>query len=535
MEWDVIIVGAGSAGCAVAYPLVKAGQRVLLLEAGGSDRSACIRIPAAVWRIRPQHDWGYRSNPDPTRNGATEEWHRGRVLGGTSSINGMLYVRGAPGDFDRWARDLGGAGGWSARELEPLFREIEHSDLPGPARGHDGRLYLRTVRRPHRITDAFIASVHAAGHPINPDYNGADQEGVGYLQMTQRRGLRWSSADAFLRPLLHARNFQLATRALVEKIEMESAVAGARTPLQARAVVFRHKGALRRETARRIVLSAGTLNSPKLLMLSGLGDAQELRRHRVPVALDLRGVGCGLREHALVQLTFRTRVPTYNLTQGPLQKLAIAVKYLRYGEGPIGAAYEAIAFLKTLPQLEIPDMQVFFAPIGWGAEQGHAKLMSHPAIKVVILRSHTVSRGRIGLVSADPAVPPAIEPRLLESDADVDALVRGIRLVRRILRTAPIADLIAEEVTPGAGADDDASLRAFVRQYTEPACHPMGTCRMGVDEDAVVGPDLRVHGVANLWVADASIMPDAISANLNAPSILIGAKLGRQLAVQPPR
>jgi len=221
MKWDFIVVGAGSAGCALAHQLVTAGKSVLLLEAGGSDRSPFIRIPAAVWRIRPQHDWGYRSEPDPTRSGSTEDWHRGRVLGGTSSINGMLYVRGAAQDFDRWAAACGHAGSWSAPEVLPIFRDFERSDQSGPLRGRDGPLHIRTVKRPHAITNAFISAARTAGFPINPDYNGATQEGFSYLQFTQRRGLRWSAADAFLRPLLGRKNLKLVLHADVQKVEVE--------------------------------------------------------------------------------------------------------------------------------------------------------------------------------------------------------------------------------------------------------------------------------------------------------------------------
>ena len=525
MAWDCIIVGAGSAGCAAAYPLVQAGKTVLLLESGGSDRSPFIRIPAAVWRLRPQHDWGYRAQPDPTRHGAAEAWHRGRVLGGTSSINGMLYVRGAAGDYDRWAQLCGQVGGWSAREVMPIFRELECLDQEAVLRGTQGPLYLRTVRRPHAITRAFVESARAAGQPLNPDYNGASQEGVGYLQFTQRRGLRWSAADAFIRPLLGRRNLQLRLGATVRKIEF---VQG-----RATAVVFEQGGRLQRESAREVILSAGAINSPLLLMRSGIGDADELERHKLEVVVDRPEVGRNLREHPLVQLTYRTRIATHNLTQGILQKLAIAASYLRFQEGPIAAAYEAAAFLKTVPSAEVPDVQVFFAPIGWGVVNGSAQLSPYPAIKCVIVRSHAVSSGRVRLSSGDPDSPPVIECRLLESAEDVATLVRGIEAVRAIINTDPIAKLIESEVTPGATeAGISLDVAEFVRSHTEPSCHPMGTCRMGVDADAVVDPELRVRGTENLWIADASIMPDAISANLNAPCMMIGAKLGRQLVAK---
>lgn len=524
MQWDYIVIGAGSAGCAVAYELVKSGRKVLVLEAGGSDRSPLLRIPAGTWRVNPQHDWGYRSQPDHTRNGVVETWHRGRVLGGTSSINGMVYVRGAAGDFDRWAEHCNHRGGWSAQEVMPIFRELESSDQLNPCRGRNGPLYVRTVKRPHAVTEAFVESVCAAGHPFNSDYNGSAQEGVGYLQLTQRRGLRWSAADAFIRPIRHQHNLRLQLNTAVEKIELSGNHAGS--------VVFRHKGTRYTETARDIVLSAGAVNTPKLLMLSGIGDPGELSRHGIDVVLDLPAVGSHLREQALVALSYRSNVPTYNLTEGMTQRLAIAAKYVLYREGPIAAAYEAAAFLRTQPSVSIPDIQVFFAPIGWDKTNGARHLAAYPALKVCIIRSHSISTGRIRLSSKDPLASPMIECPLLESDADVETLARGIEVVRAIMASSPIADLIEKEIAPGAGTSSTQALRGYIRSATTKTCHPMGTCRMGAGADTVVGPDLRVHGTDNLWIADASVMPDAISANLNGPCMMIGAKLGKQLAAR---
>jgi choline dehydrogenase len=377
------------------------------------------------------------------------------------------------------------------------------------------------VRRPHAVSQAFIEAGQVAGYPFNLDYNGGDQEGLGYLQFTQRRGLRWSAADAFLKPLLHRQNLMLLLQATVERIEIENG--------RAVAVAFQHQGKPRRETANDIILSAGAVNSPQLLMLSGVGDPDELQKLGITPKVAMPTVGRHLKDHPLVHLDFRCRIPTYNLTEGLAQKLAIAGNYLRHREGPIAAAYEAAAFLKTRPDAAIPDIQVFFAPVGWGAENGRAKLAPYPAIKIVILRSHAASSGRVLLASRDPFTPPVIESRLLEDPSDVDCLVRGIEIVRKIMAARPIANLIHSEVTPGPGIDTAQRLADFVYQHAEPSCHAMGSCRMGTGEDAVVGPDLRVRGLQNLWIADASVVPDAISANLNAVSILIGAKLGKRL------
>jgi len=502
MQWDCIIIGAGSAGCAAAAPLVRAGRRVLVLEAGGSDFSYHIKIPAAVWRIQPGHDWGYECEPDPTRGTPREALHRGRVLGGTSSINGMLYVRGASGDFDRWAQYCGGAGGWSAREVTPIFDEIESRALR-----------IRKVQRPHRVTQAFVESAQALGHRWNDDYNApGEQAGVSYLQFTQHRGQRWSSADAFLKPLWHRKNLEVLLHATVERLEME----GDRVA----AVVYRHRNQSHRATASDVVLCAGAVSSPKILLLSGIGDPEELGRHQIPLVCELPGVGQNLRDHPLVQLTYRSRVPTYNLTQGFGQRLGIFWKYLRYQEGPIANAYEAAAFLRLTVASAIPEVQVFFAPIGWGVAEGAAQLSPYPAMKLVILRSHAASRGRVRLASADPAAAPIIEPRMVEDWADVECLDHGIAAVRAIMAARPISELVTGEVTS----------TEELRRRVEMSCHVMGTCRMGTGADSVVGPDMRVHGLENLWIADASIVPDAISANLNAPSMMIGTKLGQQLA-----
>jgi choline dehydrogenase-like flavoprotein len=374
------------------------------------------------------------------------------------------------------------------------------------------------------LTDAFVESVLASGYPFNPDYNGATQQGVGYLQFTQRLGLRWNAADAFLRPLLGRKNFKLLLNTTADKIELAKG--------RATAVSFRHGGVRHQEMARDIVLSAGVINSPKLLMLSGIGDSEDLRRHKIPVVHHLPAVGHNLKEHPLVQLSYRTTIPSYNLTEGLAQRISIAGKYLLFREGPIAAAYEAAAFLETQPSAPMQDVQVFFAPIGWTEIEGQLKLASHSAVKICVIRSHSISAGRVRLRSLDPDDPPMIECQALESQGDLQALVDGIQTVRAIMKTSPISRLIESEIAPGPTIKGADALRRHLRSHTILTCHPIGTCRMGTGPDSVVGPDLRVLPVENLWIADASVMPDHISANLNAPCMMIGAKLGKQLAAR---
>jgi choline dehydrogenase len=448
------------------------------------------------------------------------------VLGGSSSINGTKYVRGAAHDFDRWAKSCGNAGGWSANEIMPIFREIETSDQTGPLRGRTGPLHVRTVTRPHVITQAFVKSACAAGHPFNPDYNGSQQEGVAYAQFSQRRGLRCSAADAFLKPILRKKNVTLLLDAFVERIEVSRN--------RATAVIFRHREKLCRETARGIVLCAGAINSPKLLMLSGIGDRRELERHEIPVTLDVPAVGRNFKDQQFLRMTYRTKIPTYNLTGGPLQRLAIAAEFVLHGEGPISNLFEGVAILKSSPTEPVPDIRLTFLALGIAKlADGTSQMAPYPAVMVSLMTSYPRSSGRIGLVSSDPREPPSIRYPLFEDPADVDTMVRGIHAIRRIMSTEPMAGLIEKEVSPGVGIDTPPALQEFVRNNAVISYHSIGTCRMGAGHDTVVGPDMRVRGIENLWIADASIMPEHISADTNATCMMIGAKLGRQLAQEP--
>jgi choline dehydrogenase len=520
-DWDYIIVGAGSAGCALAHRLAfQQSARVLLLEAGVDQRPISVKIPALVGSALNTYDWGYISDPDPTRHGASERWRRGRIVGGSSAINGMVYVRGAATDFDHWA-SLGNTG-WSSSDVAPLFQEIERSDQSTPFRGQSGPLIVRTVKVIHEATKAFLASAAAAGYPTNPDYNGEEQEGVGLIQMNQRRGVRVSAADAFVSPLRRLSNFALLANTLVERVTLEHG--------RASGVEVRIAGQFHRIRGRDVILCAGAINSPKLLMQSGIGPADHLRRQGISVAADRKQVGRNLREHPLIRVVFRSRVPTYNLTGGPIQSLRFLFQYLLKGVGPIATPQEAVAFLRTDPALAAPDVQLHFAPIGLRNVSEHSNpILDHPSVTFVVNKSHPVGAGQVRLAGADPELAPIMEVNLAGASEDVSTLAAGIQLVRRIAGQEPLASLLGPEELPGIVVQAPHDLMEYVRRHTEITYHPAGTCRMGADADAVVDSKLRVNGVDNLWVADASIMPTLISGNTNAVCMMIGRKLGQHL------
>lgn len=528
MYWDFIVVGGGSAGCSLVGECLKQAPdaTILLLEAGGHDRSPMIKFPAGAMRAIRKYDWGYQSQPDPSCGGATEGWIRGRVLGGSSSINSTVYVRGAARDFDRWSDNMDSPAGseWSARNIMPIFADMESSDQSGPLRGRTGSLAVRTVRHPHRLTSAFVESAIARGQPFNEDYNAQSQEGISYLQFTQRRGLRCSSADAFLRRQLTNKNLRLVLNAHVYSVEFEKS--------RAVAVSFMKDGRLYRESGHDIIICAGAINSPQLLMLSGVGDSRELARHGIPVAINLPGVGKNLQDHPSLRLVYKTKIQSYNLTGGICQKIQLLGKFLKNGEGPISNVFEGVGFMRTARAEKAPDVQLHFSPTGYIDTRESCVLAPYSAASVVINKSHPLARGQIRLASRNPQAQPLIEYRQLEAQEDVDTLSAALILLDEIMTSKPIAELIDGEMTGVPPTADLVLLERYIRDHAKTTYHPVGTCRMGTDESAVVGPDLRVRGTDNLWVADASILPDLISGNTNAVCMMIGMRLGKQLAAR---
>ena len=533
MQADYVIIGAGSAGCAIAYRLAEAGKQVLVIEHGGSDAGPFIQMPAALSypMNMKRYDWGMKSEPEPHLGGRELVTPRGKVIGGSSSINGMIYVRGHACDYDHWAET--GAHGWAYADVLPYFKRMEHWHDGGHGgnpdwRGKNGPLHVTRGPRKNPLTRAFVDAGRQAGYPVTGDYNGEQQEGFGPFDATIYKGIRWSAATAYLRPALKRPNCNI-TRAFARKIVIED---GRATGVE----VSRGNKIEIIKANKEVIVAASSLNSPKLLMLSGIGPAAHLKEHGIEVVADRPGVGQNLQDHLELYIQQAATKPVSLFAYWNLRgKVKIGLEWLLWKTG-LGSSnqFESAGFIRSDVGIKYPDIQFHFLPIavsydGKVAPDGHG-FQAH----VGPMRSK--SRGQVTLRSADPADHPKIEFNYMSDPQDWIDFRKCIRLTREIFAQAAFDPFRGREIQPGEAAQSDEALDDFIREHAESAYHPCGTCKMGDADDpmAVVDPETRVIGVAGLRVADSSIFPRVPNGNTNGPSLMVGEKAADHILQRNP-
>jgi choline dehydrogenase len=518
--YDFVIIGAGSAGCVLANRLSANGRHsVLLLEAGPRDNYLWIHLPIgyAKTMFHPVYNWGFYTEPEPAMNNRQVYWPRGRGLGGSSSINGLIYVRGQHQDYDHWAA-LGNRG-WSWQDVLPYFIKSEGNSRGGCAyHGGDGPLGCSDIREMHPLMEAIIEGAGELGVPRNNDFNGAQQEGAGYYQLFTRNGLRCSAAVAYLNPARARANLRIETDAHVSALVMDGT--------RAAGVRYRQHGIDHEvRAAREVLLSAGSLQTPQLLQLSGIGSAALLQSHGIPVVHDLPGVGENLQDHLQARIMYKVKKPiTLNdALRTPWGRISMGWQWLRHRSGPLAIGINhAGLFMRALPEAVTPDIQFHFAALS--AEMAGASTHRWSGCTFSVCQLRPTSRGTVAIKSRDPLAAPAMRANYLTTEIDCRTMVEAVKTARKLARTRALAEFIGDEYRPGDGVRSDDEVLEFVRNYGATIFHPVGTCKMGADARAVVDVRLKVHGVDALRVVDASIMPTLISGNTHAPVVMIAEK-----------